>query len=449
MGRLLLLTLALAACAPSGTRFAGDDGHGDLTCTTCHRGGETDLGMAAVPEASCLASGCHSDLGPNRVESDLMAFEHRDHGGDSIEVALGCVGCHTHGDDAGALFAGADACAVCHADDLDGDSDGDCQLCHTQPDHVAFTSQLVALPHDQLPQLQQSCVRCHYDVEGLAEDTPSEQCLSCHLEGSTALAVDASEDEVHETHEGKACVSCHASELHRSTAMSSAVQLDCLGCHARPHDVIAMGGETPTIDCNDCHTDSHVEQQRMLLGTELPAGADGAPSEKFMDGLTCRSCHVASTGSTAATDVRGSARGCTGCHRSEYATVLSWWRQGGDQRVALARRYLDAARSALGGTSGAAADLLGESEELLDFVTAGGPQHNIPLSHDLLDQSLQRSAAAYREAGRQPPEVPSLGRRPRMGICSYCHYRTNDPWTFSTQPADFHQEVMARAEPPS
>ena len=41
-----------------------------------------------------------------------------------------------------------------------------------------------------------------------------------------------------------------------------------------------------------------------------------------------------------------------------------------------------------------------------------------------------------------PPAPPALGRSPRQGLCSYCHYRTDEPGLSESMSDAFHREVM-------
>ena len=67
---------------------------------------------------------------------------------------------------------------------------------------------------------------------------------------------------------------------------------------------------------------------------------------------------------------------------------------------------------------------------------------NLHLAHRLLVQASDQINQAYLDATRSPPAPPELGRDPRMGLCSYCHYRLNDPWLFEEMSGDFHREVL-------
>jgi hypothetical protein len=173
-----------------------------------------------------------------------------------------------------------------------------------------------------------------------------------------------------------------------------------------------------------------------------------APSEKFMAGLTCRSCHAAApgTGPEAALNEasvrRASAPACVSCHRTEYATVLRWWTQGDRARVEATSRFVDAGVRALSGGGDSLNAELEEARRLVALVRDGGGVHNLPLSHRLLQEATDRVSAAYLARGVAMPAAPELGRQPRMGLCSYCHYRSDDPWLFQEMSGEFHEEVL-------
>ena len=452
MGRHLLLilltALAAAACGearvpdvPGDAEAAGVDRHAGLTCTACHRGPRAQRDLASVPSASCTASGCHTDAGPAEVTLASATFEHRNHGAED-SVAMGCAGCHGHASGSEPLSTGTDACGLCHVEQLDGTTPGDCTACHRVPDHVGATSQTVEIRHETMTWLEGECVRCHYDVSVPTIQVPGAACADCHtsLQALTARSVGV---DLHPDHTEVGCTACHGASGHRIVAMSSAVSLDCSQCHRVSHGVEVDAFFPGTYTCNACHGEVHAEQQRMLLGA-VPGRPDAAPSEKFMDGLTCRSCHVSPSGrgSGGSTAVTGSEVSCTGCHQAEYGTVLAWWNAGTAQRVRLVEEYLGRASARVGSGGDSARTLMADAERLLTLVRAGGGQHNIPLTHDLLGASVARAGDAVRAGGGTPPTPPALGRRPRMGICTYCHYRTDDQMRFGEMNEDFHRRAL-------
>ena len=140
--------------------------------------------------------------------------------------------------------------------------------------------------------------------------------------------------------------------------------------------------------------------------------------------------------------VAGSAAGCVGCHRREYSDVLDWWIEGSADRTTMAQSAVDRARRALG----ADAALLDSASARIQAVQEGGAHHNLRLAHRLLDAAIDDVSAAYEAAGRSAPNPPSLGREPSTGLCSYCHYRVDEPWIFQEMSGAFHREVMVRAQ---
>ena len=204
----------------------------------------------------------------------------------------------------------------------------------------------------------------------------------------------------------------------------------------------ATPGFPGTAACNECHEGTHQAQQRMVLGM-LPDVATPHPSAKFMDGLTCASCHISPLRGDPAVPVTGAEQGCVGCHRSEFDQVLEWWKQGSRDRLRLVDASLERARTALAG-SAVAAPRLDTAGVLLQTTREGGAVHNLQLSHQLLVEASDQVHQAYLDAGRSPPPPPELGREPRMGLCSYCHYRLNDPWLFEELSGAFHRQVLLR-----
>ncbi|MBT8337525.1 MAG: hypothetical protein KJO11_13040 [Gemmatimonadetes bacterium] len=397
-------------------------------------------GNTVVREETCAASGCHEGGGSREISFGPVTFTHRDHGGDSLQVAMSCAGCHIHEIGNDPLVADVGTCALCHIAEQTAGIAGECRLCHSAPEHVAVTSQAVAVPHDGLPYVDGGCVRCHYDVTETTVEVSPLTCGTCHADGDELLATDTIPAQLHTDHTGVGCVSCHVTEGHQIQAMSTAVVLDCAQCHSEIHEVPVTREWPGTSTCNACHAGSHAAEQRMVLGLVDPE--QPIPSDKFMSGLSCASCHVAAEGADPAVAVAGSAEGCVGCHRGEYAEVLDWWIEGSADRTSMARAAVDRAQRTLG------ADVapLDSASARIDAVRDGGAHHNLLLAHRLLEGVLADVTAAYEASGRSAPAAPSLGREPSMGLCSYCHYRVDEPWLFQDMSGAFHREVMVRGQ---
>lgn len=441
MGRLLLIGLAavaLGACEPPAD--PADDPHADLSCTACHSGPQGERGRSTAPASSCMGSGCHEAGGPEEVQVATVTFPHRNHAeGHPIEAT--CAGCHTHATGSAPLEASVDACVLCHVADVSSSEAQECQLCHEQPDHSMLTSQGVAVSHSQLPWIAIGCVRCHYDLAGAETEVSALECRQCH-EDISVLNEKAVGRDLHPLHGGVTCTGCHTEGIHEVQAMSSAVELVCADCHREVHDVtVELDGPTSRL-CSECHTGVHAPQQRLLLGIS----PDGTvmPSEKFLLGMTCRSCHVSPTldPELATEPIRGQAAACTGCHENEYEQVLEWWVDGGRARLGASTRYVDQAASAVGAHSDSTRALIASAREMVGLVAEAGGQHNLELSDRLMREAVSRARAAYRLAGTTAPRAPEMGRVPHSGMCSYCHYGPDEPWDFGAMPDDFHRSVF-------
>lgn len=457
MGRALLALLAavvLAAC--QGDTPAGDpartpaqaaaasgmaDSHASLPCTACHTGALTGDRVAAVPRETCAASGCHTEGGPSHVSTRTATFRHRDHAQDG-EVALSCAGCHTHTEGREPLRVSLDGCALCHLSAIDGNEPADCRLCHQQPQHVTLTSQALPIPHSALPWVETGCVRCHYDVAEPLTRVALARCTDCHGRDSVVIARGIATD-LHPSHTAVSCIACHEGDSHRVKAMSSAVQLVCADCHAREHGV-DLGPSWPNEGtCTGCHQTVHQPQQRLLLG--LLPGEPVSPSSKFIAGITCRSCHIRSERTVAASiagnPIRGQAEACAGCHRTEYRRVLDWWLQGTRSRTRSVGDYVARAAADLAGSpSDSVRTLVAGAESLMALVMEAGGHHNLELSDRIFRQSVDRVREAYAVAGRVAPPPPTLGSPAHEGMCSYCHY-SDGPWDFRRMTGPFHQSL--------
>lgn len=442
MGRVALLTsltLALAACASEPLPRAQGEAHAALACTECHQGGVASVGEPAVPPETCTGSACHETDIPGEVSLETVRFPHRGHGSGE-QLAVGCAGCHTHDRGSEPLSAGPETCGLCHVDELSGARGEDCRLCHTQPTHEGATNQGVSIAHRGLPWIEGGCLRCHYQVARPVHEVSLDRCAECHGDVADVTEAGIGED-LHPEHVGNACADCHEADNHRIEAMSSAVELVCADCHETVHGTDVDHAWLDPVTCTSCHRQTHQGPQRLLLGV-LPTGTAANPSDHFMDGLTCRSCHIP-VGRSGEEAGRGTRAACAACHRPEYATVLDWWRQGLEERSRLVDRYLSAAEARTGDDATSAASLV-EARANLDLVRSTGGQHNLRLAHRLFGDALDRAAQAYRNAGLTPPETPQLGRAPRQGLCSYCHYRLVEPGLSEDMSDAFHREIMGR-----
>ncbi len=342
----LLAAVSLAACGNEPVpRQAGAEPHARLACAACHQGGLADRELAAVPSGACVASGCHGNEVPADVTIQTVRFTHRGHGSTG-SVAIGCAGCHTHQAGGDSLKAGPGTCGLCHAEELSGARGEDCRLCHATLEHDGLTSQGVAIPHEGLPWIEGGCLRCHYAVSKPVHEVSLTRCAACHDDVDAVTQAGIGED-LHPAHAGNTCGACHEEDNHQIEAMSSAVDLQCADCHTEEHGVEVDVAWLAPSTCDACHAEAHQGEQRLLLGI-LPDSQVAAPSNHFMDGLTCRSCHLP-LGSATSERRLGSSVACVQCHRPEYATILRWWNEGIAERTRMVERYLSGAEQAVAG----------------------------------------------------------------------------------------------------
>jgi hypothetical protein len=453
MGRALLglrTAVVMAVVAACGTdspsaraRLAASEGadpHAALTCAACHQGELPGTRRASVPRETCAASGCHMEGGPSHVSTATASFRHRDHALDGA-VALSCAGCHTHDRGEQPLRVSVDGCALCHLSNLEGRTPDDCRLCHQQPKHVSLTSQALPIPHSALPWVETGCVRCHYDVAEPQTRVRLARCSGCHAQDTTVVARGIASD-LHPAHVSVTCTACHEQGAHRVRAMSSAVQLACADCHVSEHG-LELGRTWRGDDtCVSCHEAVHQAQQRLLLG--LVEGTAASPSSKFIAGMTCRSCHIRTARTVASGDpIRGQAEACASCHRVEYRQVLDWWLDGTRSRTDAVARFIAAAETSLAATdSDSARALVRSARSLIALVQEAGGHHNLELSDRIFRESVARVTSAYRQAGRVPPSPPTLGSPAHEGVCSFCHYASDESWNFERMSAPLHRDIM-------
>jgi hypothetical protein len=304
-----------------------------------------------------------------------------------------------------------------------------------------MTSQGVAIPHEGLPWIEGGCLRCHYAVSRPVHEVPLDRCAACHDDVDAVTAAGIGED-LHPTHAGNSCGACHEEDNHRIEAMSSAVDLDCSACHTTEHGVEVDHAWLNPGTCGTCHQGVHQGPQRIMLGI-LPDAEAALPSEHFMDGLTCASCHIPPDDGDPGI-LSGTARACVQCHRSEYATVLAWWTAGIAERTRLVDRYMAGAEEAVAGrpADDPGVQSTARARMLLSLIQESGGQHNLPLAHQVFEEVVADASEAYRLASRGAPPAPQLGRAPRQGICVFCHYRLGEPGFSETMDDAFHREVF-------
>lgn len=429
--------------APVVNGAAAPDGHSGMACAACHTGAQADSGLATVPRATCTSSNCHADGGPPTVRTGSISFPHRDHGRVG-EVVASCAGCHDHHSGQEPLHVEVDACALCHVSAVSGEQSSECRMCHQQPNHVAFTSQAVPIPHSSIPWVETGCVRCHYDVSRPPVKVSTEKCAACHTDLQRVIAAGIGAN-LHPRHEGVSCTRCHQTGLHRVQAMSSAVSLVCADCHITAHELQLPAQWNGYGTCSSCHDTVHQAQQQLLLGTPTYADATASPSTKFLAGITCRSCHIRPLGAEGAQPaIRGQAEACAACHRGEYRQVLDWWIDGSRARARTMRGFAEQAAVDLRAAPDTALRLVESARAMVQLVEEAGGQHNLELADRIFRDSRSLVLNAYRVAGRSAPAAPSLGTTAHEGLCTYCHYTTQGD--LRRMPADFHEEAMRRSQ---
>jgi hypothetical protein len=437
--------LAAAAHAQAATPGdAPENLHADVACAACHDGAlPPGRGTPIATTAACLA--CHEDGGPAEVQvtATSVLSMHATHPGLPGQARMECAQCHTHLAGEAPLDADINGCGLCHADQLDAEPAGECTTCHVAPVQQPLTSQLLAVPHADVPWIEGGCVRCHFAVAPTPDVTSAtEDCTLCHTPGSAAAEawpVDAvtgrpPADSIHGGHRRVACGSCHTANSHRIEGMSSAVGLVCADCHAVSHDLPSR--EVSAGVCVSCHTETHAPQQGLLLGL-VPWDPDRVrPSVKFAAGIACRACHgVAEVDAeTAEVSRAGDAGRCVSCHLPEYRTVADWWVEGGEERVAVVREWVESA------APGADPDSVAAARERIAFVETGGLVHGPRLA----DELLREAVGLVLRNPSDPPRAPDLGSPLRDGLCSYCHVDLDGSWSLDKMPDDFHRDALGR-----
>lgn len=194
-------------------------------CSTCHSNAHSPLNLPNITVDMCV--NCHQN-----PPKQLQEFP-------SKHSELACTDCHTkHG------------------------YIPNCTDCHSEGNEVF---------HIAGPQKNPLCLTCHAGphkpmVISYSEDTPQEQCATCHKNPTHAevfkiirKANSKHNTEItcascHDVH-GKIpdCSKCHDQEGHRAGLVTA----DCLRCHTNPHDplTITFSKDEPKTICGGCHTE--------------------------------------------------------------------------------------------------------------------------------------------------------------------------------------------------
>lgn len=427
--------LLIAACtgedAPAPADSGAADPHAQIACRRCHTPSTLPSYAGAVPANACASAGCHDHEGPGIVTVHEVQVDHGLHL--SEDVGMECSSCHAHDAGKEPLAVSFSSCAVCHQDDMVA-ATGDCTRCHNHPTDVVQSRLGVEIPHARLPSLGLECRNCHFDVLAAARPIPPERCSTCHETRGSIDLFEADGEQIHDVHSAVGCQRCHESSAHWLTAMKQALELDCRSCHPDTGSLAAIGCDMDR-DCLACHEGVHADQQRWLLG--LVDVQTSHAADKFLDGLSCRSCHSRwETRETSGRVARVTSDSCLDCHVTEMRPVFSWWKSGIEQRTALVRQELETASKQL-----AKSRDLDRAEALLADVATDRGFHNPVLTHDALVEAQAAIRAAYASASLPEPSFANLGAAPERGLCSSCHYDPSQETSLENMDDALHQRL--------
>jgi hypothetical protein len=211
--------------------------------------------------------------------------------------------------------------------------------------------------------------------------------------------------------------------VHEIVALSSTIQLNCVGCHPQPHGAVVGAAPEWSAACTGCHTRAHGAIQALYTG--LGAGETLRPDRMFLARVGCRACHTDAALAAGGPEAGATAiaRVCTECHGQSYGAMLSRWNRAMTRRTLAAVAYAEAANRDDRLMRGPEARVLLDSAgDDLTLVLQGNGLHNVPGADALLRSAVSRVASAYRSADLPVPEGPRLGPDPAVVSCAYCHY---------------------------
>ncbi|MFQ5746756.1 MAG: cytochrome c3 family protein [Gemmatimonadota bacterium] len=362
---------------------------------------------AEIEDAACLRSGCHSE---RKLEGAVgfrgVRFDHATHLTDLRRgKRLRCTACHSQIVQGEHVAVTEKTCFLCHFKDRPpGDPVAGCTGCHTEPPRVTSASG-TAVDHEPFVRDLVSCVSCHERVTSGSGAADRARCFNCHNEPDE-IAAYADTVRIHEVHLAEhnvECAQCHVPIEHRIQSLSPTFELDCGGCHERPH-----------------------EAERQVYAGVGGHGAGDLPSSMYEARVSCQSCHLLPSDIDGHAGVKRAGEAtCLSCHGTRYAGILPSWQRELERRTSEADGTVRKARAAAprSGAAGARADsLLRLAEENLSLLRAGHAVHNVPYADALLRAAVDfasRAAAAGRpSASLRPADVgPSV----RENECLRCH----------------------------
>lgn len=298
--------------------------HTDASCRLCHPA-EPHLG------SSPACTSCHTQVGPDSPHHDAIDQKAPTqctdcHTGQESHGRLTCTTCHKAFPHPNLPEVPA-ACNLCHPA-LVFNGRGDCLACHTASGGFdGFTDEDI---HDSTlpdaPISGRSCSSCHPGKERHAQQVA---CVDCHTQatafhhgtapdtGIKACADCHGQKQQHGT--GLACTACHVGVQHLSDPLSVVPiagcktchppaekgTKNCLGCHRPPiyHVTPSVGGcsschgsgrasHAGVVKCTQCHT--NIDRGHHITSVVRPACTTAGCHTTFephQPGVKCTDCH--------------------------------------------------------------------------------------------------------------------------------------------------------------
>jgi hypothetical protein len=360
---------------------------------------------AFVPDGSCAASGCHSEMPKSRdVKFLSVSFPHQPHmGTDRRGIKLHCASCHGSSREAGHVSVDKRICYLCHfkGQPVEGTLTW-CGSCHGAPTgmskHAGFVFDMKSYASSGV-----QCSRCHVSVHEGDGTVSRDKCFACHVSRVEAIS---NSKALHEQHVGKVeirCLDCHEPIRHGNVKMLSVLD----------------------VSCESCHANLHAGPKEMYLGVGAK-GAPSTPSRMFAAQINCTGCHTQVTmqggvsflgqGNKAANP-----KACVACHDARYVPMINVWKQQGRTLASEARRLADeGARLAEQAPSNKEAKTLADDLNFnARFLEQGHPVHNIEYAIKVVQASA--SMVGKLVSGNKPSSTPaSIHAQFAKDSFSYC-----------------------------
>ncbi len=173
----------------------------------------------------------------------------------------------------------------------------------------------------------------------------------------------------------------------------------CFDCHMPIEHKEIDFMELARSNCSACHPDHHVQQKMLIAGIGGHGMEDKFPIRHFNVKVSCFACHTQDGYDYKGVEVKkGNPDNCGACHSEDEKKLVKKWKSDIIDMLEEARDIEQEALQAIDGARGKISEvkikkamaMLGEGQENLKIVQAGGGVHNKKYSALLIDTAIER-----------------------------------------------------------